>query len=278
MSNSERRPRSSRKRKIQRRIENASNRVGLSPSRIFFGILLAGGLAALLYWVVLQGRPKKERRLTANDKEMVAIKLDRKLDDLAEISKDQISSNETFLVIENMQSRLRELDEIEAESQLTEKQQIKVSKIRLKSEGVIVVESLENGFECGSTRESLNTRCRELAASENRELAELAGFTKVIVDFSAFGAMVNANSYEEFKLSLGENAGGIINNISHTNAIANLVSIFCKKRKGGEYNEKLCNMVSGVLTTSSIDEIRICLLYTSPSPRDLSTSRMPSSA
>ena len=28
----------------------------------------------------------------------------------------------------------------------------------------------------------------------------------------------------------------------------------------------------------SIDEAFICLLYTSPSPRDLSTSRMPSSA
>ena len=32
-----------------------------------------------------------------------------------------------------------------------------------------------------------------------------------------------------------------------------------------------------VIDTSSIDEY-ICLLYTSPSPRDLSTSRMPSSA
>ena len=29
---------------------------------------------------------------------------------------------------------------------------------------------------------------------------------------------------------------------------------------------------------SSLDKIKGCLLYTSPSPRDLSTSRMPSSA
>ena len=33
-----------------------------------------------------------------------------------------------------------------------------------------------------------------------------------------------------------------------------------------------------VSTTSGNTEIRTCLLYTSPSPRDLSTSRMPSSA
>ena len=30
--------------------------------------------------------------------------------------------------------------------------------------------------------------------------------------------------------------------------------------------------------TSEIQSIEVCLLYTSPSPRDLSTSRMPSSA
>ena len=33
-----------------------------------------------------------------------------------------------------------------------------------------------------------------------------------------------------------------------------------------------------VLLDNSNDEIYSCLLYTSPSPRDLSTSRMPSSA
>ena len=32
------------------------------------------------------------------------------------------------------------------------------------------------------------------------------------------------------------------------------------------------------LTTSAAVAVRTCLLYTSPSPRDLSTSRMPSSA
>ena len=31
-------------------------------------------------------------------------------------------------------------------------------------------------------------------------------------------------------------------------------------------------------TTAGTDQLKVCLLYTSPSPRDLSTSRMPSSA
>ena len=34
----------------------------------------------------------------------------------------------------------------------------------------------------------------------------------------------------------------------------------------------------GYIKTKTKEEIRFCLLYTSPSPRDLSTSRMPSSA
>ena len=32
------------------------------------------------------------------------------------------------------------------------------------------------------------------------------------------------------------------------------------------------------VTTEQLREVEVCLLYTSPSPRDLSTSRMPSSA
>ena len=42
-----------------------------------------------------------------------------------------------------------------------------------------------------------------------------------------------------------------------------------------------CNRTNGMLRLSALPDshrIHICLLYTSPSPRDLSTSRMPSSA
>ena len=60
-------------------------------------------------------------------------------------------------------------------------------------------------------------------------------------------------------------------------------SILASKHIGGlilfsrnfdSYNQ-LCNLIKEV---RSIKENIICLLYTSPSPRDLSTSRMPSSA
>ena len=42
-------------------------------------------------------------------------------------------------------------------------------------------------------------------------------------------------------------------------------------------NEKF-NIVTAGNGTQALEQVKNCLLYTSPSPRDLSTSRMPSSA
>ena len=45
------------------------------------------------------------------------------------------------------------------------------------------------------------------------------------------------------------------------------------------YNPAPSMAMAGPLAVNRLlDDINICLLYTSPSPRDLSTSRMPSSA
>ena len=45
------------------------------------------------------------------------------------------------------------------------------------------------------------------------------------------------------------------------------------------YEEELQFLIDSVIKMGSLTESQlICLLYTSPSPRDLSTSRMPSSA
>ena len=43
-------------------------------------------------------------------------------------------------------------------------------------------------------------------------------------------------------------------------------------------DQKLPGMVHGVFTRSPYAHAKICLLYTSPSPRDATLSRMPSSA
>ena len=44
-----------------------------------------------------------------------------------------------------------------------------------------------------------------------------------------------------------------------------------------EINEEKL-IANNYLNNLNLNQLRICLLYTSPSPRDLSTSRMPSSA
>ena len=43
-------------------------------------------------------------------------------------------------------------------------------------------------------------------------------------------------------------------------------------------NDSLLRIHSQCLTGDTLYSLKCCLLYTSPSPRDLSTSRMPSSA
>ena len=53
-----------------------------------------------------------------------------------------------------------------------------------------------------------------------------------------------------------------------------------------DYNTSTANTIAGLSALNTNDEVTVivydiftvCLLYTSPSPRDLSTSRMPSSA
>ena len=49
---------------------------------------------------------------------------------------------------------------------------------------------------------------------------------------------------------------------------------YCIQEQGGSHFE----IGLGTVTDSTPDTLSSCLLYTSPSPRDLSTSRMPSSA
>ena len=61
--------------------------------------------------------------------------------------------------------------------------------------------------------------------------------------------------------------------------VVSLVVVALKRRKVPsilKYATSLCDVV--LLTTIASVGAKACLLYTSPSPRDLSTSRMPSSA
>ena len=50
------------------------------------------------------------------------------------------------------------------------------------------------------------------------------------------------------------------------------------KRPGSGYARTFVTQMEQVMGTCLDQGIKVCLLYTSPSPRDLSTSRMPSSA
>ena len=101
-------------------------------------------------------------------------------------------------------------------------------------------------------------------------------------------AEASAEPLMQAGLSLGERiyaavkatheAVGTNTNLGIILLIAPLAQVCLDSKKS---SQSIQNALSGVLQSTTIDDAKQvynCLLYTSPSPRDLSTSRMPSSA
>ena len=61
-----------------------------------------------------------------------------------------------------------------------------------------------------------------------------------------------------------------------TGVLLPVIEAHCEYRKPSQYDDELEVITRGELLSPT--RVCFCLLYTSPSPRDLSTSRMPSSA
>ena len=79
-------------------------------------------------------------------------------------------------------------------------------------------------------------------------------------------------------LAIKINDGLVFASDSRTNAGLDNISTYSKMFTFNVGDRAFVILTSGNLSTSQAVYHRICLLYTSPSPRDLSTSRMPSSA
>ena len=73
-------------------------------------------------------------------------------------------------------------------------------------------------------------------------------------------------TYETIKGEFGNEVADLVDGVTKISVLENTASA----------NSKAENFRKLILATSK--DIRVCLLYTSPSPRDLSTTRMPSSA
>ena len=104
-----------------------------------------------------------------------------------------------------------------------------------------------------------------------KKITKIVLNTKKSVNIAIIGKYVNLkDAYKSLDEALTH--GGISNNLK-----VNLVRIDSETLKVSEIKNKLKN-VSGILIPGGFGKRGTCLLYTSPSPRDLSTSRMPSSA
>ena len=90
------------------------------------------------------------------------------------------------------------------------------------------------------------------------------------------------NNYQFDVLIIGSGAAGLMSAIQLSEKLSIAVIAKDKVLEGSSYYAQ--GGISAVLDPEDnfeshiLDTINTCLLYTSPSPRDLSTSRMPSSA
>lgn len=229
--------------------------------QFFIGFLLLCGIAAILVWVSQQGgsddaESTVERTISADEQELDNLRLEEVLIELSRLSSGFDSSEEPFLKLDHMRSRLRKLDKIEDEHQLSESQQEKVSEIRINANTFIVIESLENGFDCEETKRNLKSRCSQLIASGNEQIALRAKYAIVLVDFMEFQMVPDETSFNKFKTSIETNADAFLYSTDNTLALTSILYRYCRKNKAGKFNERIYDSVSSVLNRSPIDEIR----------------------
>lgn len=245
---------SKRSKKFKRGIQNVSNRVGISPARILGGFLLLVGLGSLLAWVVLQNsdQTSADRRTPANQETLVQ----QRLEVILQNTSVSLSNEEPILLVERMRTQLELLDEIEKQHKLSADQQKILALSRLKAELAICVESTVSDFGGEQTRESLLRRCTDLIETHGGEVAEQARFARVVLCLIDFETQPNETSFQKFEQSLNDNSDGYLNNLNHSVAMMGIAEQFCRERKKGEFNMRLCMALGKAISQSPIDQIR----------------------
>ena len=106
------------------------------------------------------------------------------------------------------------------------------------------------------------------------EAEQIASLSKDIPDFKAGDTIKVGYKVTEGSRSRVQNYEGVCIALKYANGIAGSFTV--RKISFGEGVERVFPLYS--TNIESITVVRSCLLYTSPSPRDATLSRMPSSA
>ena len=113
----------------------------------------------------------------------------------------------------------------------------------------------------------------KIAESIDDAQAVASAYNSIASSYEALSQLDNALAYHEKSLAIKIQ---INDTIGIANSKNNLGIVYDTK---GNYTKALENYFDALkIYEEHSDEFQNCLLYTSPSPRDLSTSRMPSSA
>lgn len=245
------------KRKIFGKIDDFSKGVGLSPLRIVFSALLLGGLAFLIYWVGFRTGDSVEapKAISKTD----ALKLELGTDQRLEAIMNAPSPNtNNFLVVMNQMNEYEdELSKIESENELTEGQQQKLERIRLRNQSVIVMLMLRNNISCVAERKELFRRCEAQLNSSDQLLREASYFWLCMIPTVEFCDKPSDETFQNFTTAIDEYKDGYINTPEKANKLAEFIDSLAQQSTTSlEYAKRGYRALGAQMAASSNGDVQ----------------------
>ena len=248
---------SRKKRKLKRKVDEFSHSVGLSPVKIVLSALLLLGIIAVIGAVLLW--PKSDVQTVVVPGELKQRQMELDLDNrLEEMVAQKLKPGANFLaVIERMQQREKELEEIEANNELSESQKVKVDQVRIGNKGITVMMMTRNDVPCDAEKADLEQFCTASIDSPDEALKQSAQFWLCIVPTVDFANSPSAETMGKLTQVLKKHPEGYVTNPDHASYIGG--QLLGAKKDAPEaraYWEQGLNVFKEQLALSEIESIR----------------------
>ncbi len=245
------------KRKIQRKIDDFSKGIGLSPSRILFAALLVGGLALLIYWVGSGDTKEADAPRTQSESERQKLELSTD-QELERIFNTPPADSRNFMFAMNQMNEFeKELSKIESSRELTEAQKQKLERIRLRNQSVIVTLMIRNKITCEAEKKALFDRCQQHLDSPNELLSEASHFWLCTVPAVEFCERPSQQTFNSFATAIRDYKKGFIITPRHSENLAALVKALASRSEQTlGYAKKAYLALAEQMATSDVQDIR----------------------
>ena len=258
MSNSKRSSRKRLKRKFLGRFTDFSNRVGLSPMRMFFTLLLLGGIGYVIYLVGFPNADavvEKPKVISENSRLLLELTTDQELE---RILNESFTNNENFLVIiDRMNGHEKSLDDIESRIDLTEEQHTRMERLRIRNKSVIVMMLIKNKISSDAEKADLREYCLARLRSSDHQISEASQFWLALLPVLEFTGSPSEETLQNFEKAIIEYRGGYLNSPDNSASLANLVSRIKDEHPGKkDFSRRAFLMLAEQMSKSEVPRVR----------------------